>query len=159
MFRYCFLFLQELDQKKSIFKVVNIILSIIHFLLDQIQACFTHDSPPLYCMACSLYLTFSHAQNGGRPPFSLLTSPSPCLSPPPPISLSPAPPPLCFTSWPVPYRKWLPRCYTPDGADPTLVISGFFDFSSPENLNLLLPLLDDCRSTWNLIIEPFSSTP
>lgn len=82
------------------------------------------------------------------------------LSPPPqPISLYPAPPPLCFTSWPVPYRKWLPRRYTPDGADPTLVISGFFDFSSPENLNLLLPLLDDCRSTWNLIIEPFSSKP
>lgn len=93
MFRYCFLFLQEFDQKKSIFKVVNIILSIIHFLHDQIQACFTHDSPPLYCMACSLYLTFSHAQNGGRPPFSLLTSPSPCLSTPQPISLSPAPPP------------------------------------------------------------------
>ena len=103
MFRYCFLFLQELDQKKSIFKVVNIILSIIHFLHDQIQACFTHDSPPLYCMACSLYLTFSHAQNGGRPPFSLLTSPSPCLSPPPPISLSPAPPPplLYFMTGPL----------------------------------------------------------
>ena len=60
-------------------------------------------------MACFLYLTFSRAQNGGRPTFSLLTSPSPCLFPPPahlpasspppahlPVSPPPRPPPLLY---------------------------------------------------------------
>lgn len=43
--------------------------------------------------------------------------------------------------------------YQPEGADPTFVISGFLDFSSPENENLLRPLAEDCLSTWNTQIE------
>ena len=52
-----FLFPQQLDQKKlslSLNKVIKIVLSVIHFLYDQIKACFTDDPLPSEVYSFSL---------------------------------------------------------------------------------------------------------